>query len=330
MHRQNYTEKGDNISMDYNKLPKAADDRTAWDALFDLERRIRRAEAYNACRDTMSEYTWVHSASDQPGTVALYTMEDPEARCDFVAGSFGYGPNGVKEHFDRFMVDLEGERDGDEIQDMMTGRLYSHDVTSMAIEVAWDAETAVTKLDTWGLETGWSERNAPDSAWALTGYWIDFKPEGGRWKFWHFRMIASSLTRFQMGNGWLDDPRYDFYPNLAKYKGVVPQPTRLEYYKIYHGYNNTGKPFFVGECYPPNPTPYRHFKDEWRKVEGVICRLEFDGTGNRPIDMEIDPNYPEYADLIIPASQSECEFFADMNPEWRAIMDARKRRAQNV
>jgi len=315
--------------MVYEELLQVVDDRSMWDCLYDLERRIKRIEAFNSCRNTMAEYNWVHTASDQAGTDRLFDMDDSTTYAAFMGGVFD-GPNGVREHFDRFMVKCEGERGEDGIQEDLAGRIYDHTVTCMAIEVSWDAKTAVAKLETLGLETGVDDKGGYDSSWALTAYWMDYKPcEDGEWKFWHFRMMSYALCRFQMENGWYEEPRYDFYPNVAKFKHSEPQFNRLEFAKVFRGYNNKGKSFFPAECWPPNPMPYRTFTEEMNKIDNVLGRFTFDGKFNHLVDWQTDPQLEDYAWRCSFADVTAPDFWClgDDNPEYQAIFEAQRRRA---
>jgi hypothetical protein len=232
------------------------------EALRELERRVARMEAVNACANLMGTYQILHTAARQQEIVDLFALKTPGVRHEAATNIFD-GPEKIK----KFWLEKMAAQEDD-----LTGRVNRHDLMNPIIVAADDAKTVVGYWTAIGLETGIDEEGEFASYWAWTTYKCDFIQEDGIWKIWHMRMFPQILTPFD-GKGWTDIPNYDFFPNVAKYKGfqVLPHlnpdyaPTRRQ----------VCKPFSLDDAdcdihipWPSIPTPY----DTWHEEFDILDR----------------------------------------------------------
>ena len=128
------------------------------EALMELERRIARMEAVNACANLMGRYQVLHTAAKQQEIVDLFALRTPGVRYEAATNIFD-GPEKIR----KFWLEKMAAQEED-----LTGRVNRHDIMNPIIVAADDAKTVIGYWTAIGLETGIDENGAFASYWAWT------------------------------------------------------------------------------------------------------------------------------------------------------------------
>lgn len=221
--------------------------------LEELELKLQKLEAQEACRNLMGRYSYFHTAFRNKEYVELWAKRED----DILVMPWGNykGFEGVKKCY----IEDHGDRSNPEIQDMLKGSMMMHEMDTEIIEVAEDLETAKAAFFSQGHET-WvehatggiglksSEEGKAHAEWAWSKYNVDFIKENGQWKIWHMRLYP--LFKCEYGKSWVDSVQ-----------------TKDEDYSFKNAARNN-KPMWAydsHEVYPANepepPVPYKTFDD---------------------------------------------------------------------
>lgn len=218
-----------------------------------LERKLQKLEAQEACRNLMGRYSFYHTAFRNREYVKLWAQRE-DAILVMPWGTYR-GYDGVKKCY----LEDHGDRSDPEVLKVMAGAVMMHEVDTEVIEVAEDLKTAKAAFLSQGHET-WVEREGSGigmqsgdegkahAEWAWSKYAVDFIREDGEWKIWHMRLYP--LFKAEYGKSWVDEPQ----PSDGDYsfKNAEKNKTPMWHYD-------------ANEVYPADepepPAPYRTFDD---------------------------------------------------------------------
>jgi len=171
----------------------------------DLQSRVDRLESETQIMNLLGKYENLHSASKQEETEALFAKKSPGLRLIF-NGNVYEGPGGVANHYTGLLAASEKD---------LTGRLYSHDVSTPVIQVAKDNQTAKVHFSSFGFETLPLDDGTRESLFSYAKFRFDFIKEDGEWKIWHIDMHGVFNTPYT-GQGWAMEPyRIGFATNTV-------------------------------------------------------------------------------------------------------------------
>lgn len=218
-----------------------------------LEQKLRKIEAQEACRNLMGRYSYFHTAFRNKEYVELWAKR----KDDVLVMPWGTyeGFDGVKKCY----LEDHGDRSDAKILEFMKGAVMMHEMDTEVIEVSEDLKTAKAAFFSQGHET-WVEREGSGigfqggnegtahAQWAWSKYAVDFIKEDGEWKFWHMRLYP--VFKAEFGKSWVDTvgPSDDDYAFENAKKNKTP---------MWH--------YDPNEVYPANepepPKPYDTFDD---------------------------------------------------------------------
>ena len=162
--------------------------------LNELLREAERLEAYQACRNLMGKYSYLHTAFRNKEYVELWAKRDDD-RLTMPFGVFK-GWEGVR----RCYVDIHGDRSIPEDAEAVKGLMMIHEMCTEVIEVAADGKTAKGIWITPGTETSPAPGKEKGS-WCWGKYEVEFIKEDGMWKFWKMTLFPLFLTPFDRSWG---------------------------------------------------------------------------------------------------------------------------------
>ncbi|MDR3277413.1 MAG: nuclear transport factor 2 family protein [Oscillospiraceae bacterium] len=186
--------------------------------LIELDREVRRREAYRACSNLMCNYQWKRSAAHVEDICAMFALDTQGVSLE-VSGKIYNGAESVKRYFLGYVKAVDANI-------IEKSRLNTQHVVNPCIEVASDGLTAVGKWNTLGGETGVDENGGGIALWSMRVYKIDFVIESGEWKFLRFREYDQFKTPYG-GKGWDECAWYDYTENIKKYWNVDPSDPKF-------------------------------------------------------------------------------------------------------
>ncbi|MCR5784459.1 MAG: nuclear transport factor 2 family protein [Eubacterium sp.] len=219
--------------------------------LEELELKLQRAEAAEACRNLMGKYSYYHTAFRNKEYIDLWAKRDDDLLI-MPWGSYE-GFEGVKKCY---MGD-HGDRNDPETFESLKGAVMMHEMDTEVLEVAEDAKTAKGAWLSPGHET-WVEGSVPGTEggekgkahaeWCWGKYGVDFiKDDDGQWKIWHMRLYP--VFKCEYGTSWVDaeQPKpEDFTFTQAKKASKIWSYSKDRLYPANQ---------------PPVPWPYKTFDD---------------------------------------------------------------------
>jgi hypothetical protein len=218
-----------------------------------LERKLQKVEAQEACRNLMGRYSYFHTAFRNREYVELWAKRED----DVLVMPWGTyeGFEGVKKCY----LEDHGDRSDAKVLESMRGAVMMHEIDTEVIEVAEDLQTAKAAFfsqghETWveheesgiGLQAG--KEGTAHAEWAWSKYAVDFIREDGEWKIWHMRLYP--VFKSEYGKSWVDavQPAADDYSFENARKNKAP---------MWH--------YDANEVYPGNepepPKAYKTFAD---------------------------------------------------------------------
>ena len=143
-----------------------------------LEQKLCKLEAQEACRNLMGRYSYYRTAFQNKEMVELWAKRDDD-RLVMPFGKF-VGWEAVRHCY----VDLHGDRSNPADLDELRGLMMIHLMNTEIIEVAADGKTAKGVWLSPGTETA-PQTGKEKGAWCWGKYEVEFIKEDGIWKFWH-------------------------------------------------------------------------------------------------------------------------------------------------
>lgn len=233
-----------------------------------VETRLRKIEAYQACMNLMGRYSFYHLYGMHEACGELFALNTPGVATEMMLGRYE-GESGVRKLYPK--ADQPGKFHGPE--GGVPGVLNIHTMASPVIEVADDLQTARGVWLSPGVETSPEPKDAPElerlrddsealqkAKFSYTPFWAwckfaaDFIQEAGRWKIWHLHVYGVFKSPYRVP--WTETPPPPF--DLIV-KGLpealrpdAPPESRL------HSWSAVEKP----ECIPGVPEPYETFDEK--------------------------------------------------------------------
>lgn len=174
--------------------------------LKELEKRLKKLQAQEACRNLVGRYLFAHPAFDNIPFVESWAKREDDA-LEMPWGTYK-GYEGVRNCYLRD----HGDRTYQETYDTLGGALFLHEADTEVLEVADDCRTARGVWISMGHETfvmNEKSRNTGDpegtweAEWAWSKYAFDFIEEDGEWKIWHMRLYP--LFKAPFGKSWVEE-----------------------------------------------------------------------------------------------------------------------------
>jgi hypothetical protein len=137
-------------------------------------------------------------------------------------------------------------------ENLGSGTLIMHPLTTPIIEVAGDGQTAKGMWYSPGQVTEVSSDGKPSANWIWEKYGVDFVKEDGVWKIWHIHMYTDFFT--QVGKSWTDETA-DAPMGVGQPPVAIPRPDKEE--ETYKVYSMTQVP----QDAPRMPEPYYTFSE---------------------------------------------------------------------
>ena len=227
---------------------------TEQEMLDQLELRLQRIEAAEACRNLMGKYSYYHTAFRNYEYIDLWARRDD----DLLVMPWGIyrGFDGVK---DCYLRD-HGDRSDPETLASIRGAVMMHEMDTEVLEVAADGRTAKGAWispghETWvdghvqGVGSSCAEGDGQAHAeWCWGKYAVDFiRDADGSWKIWHLRLYP--LFKCPYGESYVD--------------AVQPKPEDFSFAQAEEPVSNWS--YAPDAVYPANepaiPWPYETFDD---------------------------------------------------------------------
>ena len=206
-----------------------------------LEHKLLKLEAQEACRNLMGRYSYYGTAFRNKETVELWAKRE-DAQLMTPWGSYD-GHDGIKACY---LEDI-GDRSDTRVFEAIKGAVIIHEIDTEVIEVAEDLQTAKAAFLSQGNDTyvDRTENEKVHAKWVWEKYSVDFIMEDGEWKIWHMTMFTD--IQCPVGGNWGKDTMYP-------HEGVeIPAPTVKEHH--YTGYGED----FISMVAPRLPEPYDTF-----------------------------------------------------------------------
>lgn len=220
-----------------------------------LERRLRKLEAQEACRNLMGKYSYYHTAFRNRDYIDLWAKRDDDL-LKMPWGSY-HGFEGVKACY----MNDHGDRSDPAVYEQLKGSVMMHEMDTEIIEVAEDGLTARAAFLSQGHETyvereessvGIKTRDGSGvkhAEWCWGKYAVDFILDSdGVWRIWHMRLYP--LFKAEYGASYVD----------------AAQPVPGDYTFTSGELNKTMWHYSPDELYPGNepepPKAYRTFADD--------------------------------------------------------------------
>ena len=227
---------------------------TELELLEQLELRLQRIEAAEACRNLMGKYSYYHTAFRNYEYVDLWAKRDD----DLLVMPWGVyrGFEGVKACYLRD----HGDRSDPATLANLKGAVMMHEMDTEIIEVSEDGKTAKGAWLSPGHET-WVDGQVPGiggrdadgdgkahAEWCWGKYAVDFiRDADGQWKIWHLRLYP--LFKCEYGESYVD--------------AVQPQPEDFAFAQAEDAVPTWS--YSPDAVYPANepaiPWPYKTFDD---------------------------------------------------------------------
>lgn len=218
-----------------------------------LEKELFRTKARQEIENLMAKYEYIHFP-DHFALVKDLFANHPETSFDVSNGGIFVGKEAIDFAFQTVLAD-------DAIKE--PGHFFVHTLTTAAIQVAEDCQTAKALWMSPGFETFYqyhshtcppehTEGNAPMRAyWVWGKYAADFILENGEWKIWHLKWIRDFRCDYYIS--WVDDDiarqPHTAYPQFAD-QGINWKPPR---------YHAAYDPKVRRKMIPTWPEPYKTF-----------------------------------------------------------------------
>lgn len=201
----------------------------------DLNLKLNRLEAAQACRNLMGKYSYYHTAFRNHEYIDLWAKRDD----DLLVMPWGIyrGFDGVKSCY----LNDHGDRNNSNIS--LKGAVMMHEMDTELLEVSADGKTAKgcwispgheTYVDKDEANLGFKAASTPGKAhaeWCWGKYGVDFiKDADGQWKIWHMRLYP--LFKAEYGTSWVEasQPDADDFGFMQASKGPkawVYSPTEV-------------------------------------------------------------------------------------------------------
>ena len=150
-----------------------------------LEHKLLKLEAQEACRNLMGRYSYYGTAFRNKETVELWAKRE-DAQLMTPWGSYD-GHDGIKACY---LEDI-GDRSDTRVFEAIKGAVIIHEIDTEVIEVAEDLQTAKAAFLSQGNDTyvDRTENEKVHAKWVWEKYSVDFIMEDGEWKIWHMTII---------------------------------------------------------------------------------------------------------------------------------------------
>lgn len=189
----------------------------------ELELRLKRLQAQEACRNLMGRYLFGHPAFDNLDYIESWAKRDDDI-LEMPWGTYE-SFEGVKNCY----LHDHGDRSFPETYNTLGGALFLHEADTEVIEVAADGMTARGCWLSGGQETfvmqDFSRKTGDalgtwEAEWAWSKYAVDFICEDGEWKIWRMRLYP--LFKAPFGKSWVEEKQPE--PEDWSFDEIVKRP----------------------------------------------------------------------------------------------------------
>ena len=224
---------------------------TDQEILEQLDLKLQRLEAAEACRNLMGKYSYYHTAFRNKEYIDLWAKREDDLLV-MPWGSY-HGFEGVKACY----LHDHGDRSDPQVYESLKGGVFLHEMDTEVLEVSADARTAKGAWLSQGHET-YVDRQGDGKGhaeWCHGKYGVDFiKDADGQWKIWHLRLYP--LFKCEYGTSWVD----------------AVQPTPEDFAFTEAEMANSMWTYSPDRVYPANeppiPWPYETFDDVGITITG--------------------------------------------------------------
>jgi hypothetical protein len=216
----------------------------------EMSREIDRMRSITEIQNLMANYEYWHYPYMFHRKRELFALTMPDVWMDLSSGGIFTGKAAIEFLFNELLGKAKNA----------AGAMFIHPLTTPALQIAGDAQTARGVWISPGLETYYTEHShrppeqykedkAPMAAyWCWGKYSCDFIKENGAWKIWHMK--------------WWRDFRCDYYKSwVDDYEALNPQAaypqfdrTDIKPMRYHEPYNPKSQ--VPRRALPPMPKPY--------------------------------------------------------------------------
>ena len=228
----------------------------------DLSWEIERMRAITEIQNVMANYEYWHYPYMFHRKPELFALTMPDVSMDLSNGGIFTGKEAIEFVFNNVLGRAKNA----------PGAMFTHCLTTPAIEVARDLKTAKALWISPGLETYYTEHShvppeqykedkAPMGAyWCWGKYSCDFIKENGAWKIWHMKWWRD--FRCDYYKSWVDDAEsrapQSAYPQFGR--------TDIKPCRFHEPYDPKSKT--PRKALPAMPQPYDTYDDPDWAYEG--------------------------------------------------------------
>lgn len=227
-----------------------------------LEQKIQKTLDVQEIQNVMSKHAYYHALGcNEEELEAIWVKKTPDPT---FAQNQGYyvGYDSIRYYYGKLNVLMQKANLGllrkhfpaleDAEENLGTGSLIIHPLTTPIIEVAGDGQTAKGMWYSPGQVTEIGSDGKPAAHWIWEKYGVDFVKEDGAWKIWHLHVCTDFFT--PVGETWAERTA-DAPMGVGQPPVNIPRPDREE--ETYKVYSMTQVP----QNRPRMPEPYHTFSE---------------------------------------------------------------------